>query len=117
MFFIFISLVRNEIRAWQCSGEPFLHFSTYRFGTLATPHSRQRGLSRDVISPQDGQIRCDGNPMVCGFSLRLQASSRIVNNTISTPNEILVAFIRSDPSWRVLHRPSQSLKPRRPLRT
>jgi hypothetical protein len=44
--------------------------------------------------------------MVCGFSLRIRASSRIVNSTISRPNEILVAFIRSDPSWQVLHRPS-----------
>jgi hypothetical protein len=62
---------------------------------LATPHSRQRGLSRDVIRPQDGHIRWDRNPTACGFSLRLQASSRIVNSTISTPKEIAVAFIEA----------------------
>ena len=72
---------------------------------LATPHSRQRGLSRDVINPHDGHIRCDRNPIACGFILCFQASSRIVSSTISTPNEMVVAFIKSDPSWRVLNSP------------
>jgi hypothetical protein len=62
---------------------------------LATPHSRQRGFTRDVISPQDGQIRWDRSPTICGFSPRLQASSRIVNSTISTLTEILNAFIKA----------------------
>lgn len=63
--------------------------------TLATPHSRQRGLIRDVINPQDGRILCDRNPVICGFSLRIQASSRIANSTISRPREMLVAFIEA----------------------
>jgi hypothetical protein len=48
-----------------------------------------------VINPQDGHILCDRNPMLCGFSLRIRLSSRIVNNTISTPKEIVVAFIKA----------------------
>ena len=42
--------------------------------------------------------------------MRIHGSSRIVEITISSPKAILVAFIKSDPSWRVLHRPSQSGK-------
>jgi hypothetical protein len=33
--------------------------------------------------------------MVCGFSLRIQVSSRIVKITISRPKEILVAVINA----------------------
>jgi len=32
--------------------------------------------------------------VLCGFSLRIQRSSRIANSTISSPKEILVAFIK-----------------------
>ncbi len=70
---------------------------TYNFEKLVTPHSKQRGLSRDVINPQDGHILCDRNPAGCGFSLRFQWSSRMVNITISSPKEILVAFMKAPP--------------------
>ena len=43
------------------------HRYTYRFGTLAVPHSKQRGFNRDVINPQDGHILCDRNPPVSAF--------------------------------------------------
>jgi hypothetical protein len=33
--------------------------------------------------------------MICGFSLLLQWSNRIVKSTISRPKEILVAFIEA----------------------
>jgi len=62
---------------------------------LATPHSRQRGLSRDVINPQAGHILCDRNPVVCGFSLPIQRSNRIVSSTISIPREILVTVMEA----------------------
>jgi hypothetical protein len=48
-----------------------------------------------VINPQDGHILCDRNPMACGFSLRIQVSSRIVKITISRPKERLVAVINA----------------------
>ena len=73
----------------------FLHHPTYRFATLATPHSRQRGLSRDVINPQAGHILCERNPVLSGFILRIQRSSRIVNSTISRPREMLVTLIKA----------------------
>jgi hypothetical protein len=57
-----------------------------------------------VINLQDGHILCDPNPATCGFSLRIQWSTRIVKSRTSSPKEILVAFIKSDHSWRVLHR-------------
>jgi hypothetical protein len=69
--------------------------SHYRSEKLATPHSKQRALSRDVINPQDGHILCDRNPVICGFSLRILWSSRIVNSTISRPKKMLVAFIKA----------------------
>jgi hypothetical protein len=64
----------------------------YNFAALTAPHSRQRAF-RDVINPQDEHILCARNPPVCGFSLNLQRSSRMVKSTINTPKEILVAFI------------------------
>jgi hypothetical protein len=48
-----------------------------------------------VINPQDGHILWDRTPVICGFSLSLQRSSRMVKSTINTPKEILVAFIRT----------------------
>ena len=48
-----------------------------------------------MINPQEGHILCDRNPMVCGFSLRIQVSSRIVQITISRPKEILVTVINA----------------------
>jgi hypothetical protein len=46
-----------------------------------------------VISPQDGHIRCDAYPATCGFNRRILWSSRIVDNTMNRPNEMLVAFM------------------------
>ena len=40
--------------------------------------------------------------MIGGFSLRIQATSRIANSTISRPKEILVAFIKATILWRAL---------------
>src|SRR5258708_11211622 len=96
MFFIFLSLAKTFTRMRV---ERSIYFSTitsshYYFETLATPHSRHRGLSRDVINPQDGHILCDRNLVLCAFTLRLRRSSRIANSTISSPKEILVAFIK-----------------------
>jgi hypothetical protein len=31
----------------------------YRSETLATPHSKERALNRDVIKPQEAHIFCD----------------------------------------------------------
>ncbi len=41
--------------------------------------------------------------MICGLSLRIQRSSRIVNNTISRPRKILGAFITATLLGEVLH--------------
>jgi hypothetical protein len=57
------------------------------------PHSKQHAFNRDVINPQDGHILCDPYPGMCGFSLCILWSSRIVSSTISRPKEKLVAFI------------------------
>jgi hypothetical protein len=90
-----------------------VHFFEIEHSTVVKglPHSKQLAFNRDVISPQFGHILCDPDPATCAFTLRIPWSSRIVNSTISRPKKMLVAFI-SDPSCRVLHRPSQSLKPR-----
>lgn len=78
----------------------------YPFETLATPHSRQRAFSSDVITPQDGHIVCDRKRVICGFSLRLQWINGIRNSTISRPTGILVAFMER-PSLQWCRRPSQ----------
>jgi hypothetical protein len=83
--------------------------SHYRFETLATPHSKQRAFSRDVINPQAGHILCDRNSVICGFSLRIPWSSRIVKSTISRPREILVAFIKATFPGELCVDPSPSL--------
>jgi hypothetical protein len=41
--------------------------------------------------------------VICGLSLRIQRSSRIVNNTISRPKKILGAFIIAPLLGEVLH--------------
>src|SRR5260370_138317 len=76
------------------SSDLFLRCHTYRFEMLATPHSKQRGFSRDVINPQNGHILCDRTPATSGFSLRIQWSSRIVTSTINRAKEILVMFTK-----------------------
>jgi hypothetical protein len=106
MSFLFL-LWQVASRYGEHSSDLFLHHN-YRFGTLATPHSKQRGFSRDVINPQDGHILCDRSPVICGFSLRIEWSSLIVNSTISRPRKIPVALI-SDPSWRVPRLPSRNV--------
>ena len=73
-----------------------LHFS--RIGVTVTsvrdlPHSKQHAFNRDVINPQHGHILCDPYPAICGFSLCILWSSRIVNSTIRRPKEKVVAFI------------------------
>jgi hypothetical protein len=65
----------------------------------------QRAFDLAVMSPQDGHILCP-DPATSDFVVRLQRSSRTVNSTISRPKEILPALIKSDPSGRVLRRPS-----------
>ena len=59
------------------------------------PHSKQHAFNREVINPHDGHILCVPYLAICGFSLRILRSSRIVNRTISRPKEILVAFIET----------------------
>ena len=76
--------------------QPAVHFS--RIGVTLTlvrdlPHSKQHGFSRDVINPQYGHILCSPYAAIGGFSLCILRSNRIVNSTISRPNEKLVAFI------------------------
>jgi hypothetical protein len=66
----------------------------YRVESVATPHSKQR-LFSDVINPQAGHILCDRPLALCGISLRIDRSSRIVKITITSPKTILVAFIRA----------------------
>lgn len=69
-----------------------LHRRAYGFDKVATPHSKQRGFSRDVINPQKGHILCDRSPVICGFGLRIQCASRITKSTINNPKEMLIAF-------------------------
>jgi hypothetical protein len=82
-------ILRNE---WGA-----VHFFEVEYTTAekGLPHSKQLAFDRDVINPHDGHIICDWNPANCGFSLRLQRSSRIVNRTMSRPTEILVAFMKA----------------------
>jgi hypothetical protein len=86
--------------------QPADHFS--RIGVTLTPvrdlpHSRQHDFNRDVINPQDGHMVCDPYLAIRGVKLCILRNSRIVNSTTSRPREKLVAFMKSDPSWRVLH--------------
>ncbi|MFZ0200543.1 MAG: hypothetical protein WAL05_15220 [Candidatus Sulfotelmatobacter sp.] len=67
----------------------------YTAAVKGLPHSKQRSLVRDVINPQDGHIRCDRNPAICGFSVRIRWSSKITKTTISRPKEMLVALIKT----------------------
>ena len=93
-------------------GKAAVYFFEIEYTTVrGLPHSRQRAFDRDVISPQDGHILCP-DPATSDFVSRIQSSSRTVNSTTSKPKEIIPALIKSDPSGRVLHRPSQSLNPR-----
>jgi hypothetical protein len=72
-----------------------VHFFEIEYTTAVKglPHSIQLACDRGVINPHDGHILCDPNPAACGFGLRIHRSSKIVNNTINRPKEILAAFI------------------------
>ena len=85
---------KRDRRTVNKAADLFLRPHTYRLKMLATPHSKQRGFSRDVINPQNGHILCDRNPATSGFSLRIQWSSRSVTNPISKAKEILVMFTK-----------------------
>ncbi|MFZ0898734.1 MAG: hypothetical protein WAN21_05500 [Candidatus Sulfotelmatobacter sp.] len=73
------------------------HFFEVEYTTAVKglPHSKQLAFSRDVINPQDGHIRCDRNPAICGFSVRIRWSSKITKSTIRRPKEMLVALIKA----------------------
>ncbi len=72
------------------------HFFEIEYTTAVKglPHSKQFAFNRDVINPHDGHILCDPDPVACGFALRIQRSSRIMNSTISRAKKMLVAFIK-----------------------
>ena len=78
-------------------GQSPVHFSTVEYTTpvRALPHSKQHVLNRDVINPHDGHILCVPYPAICGFTLLILRSSRIVNSAISRTSEMLVAFIEA----------------------
>src|ERR1035437_975215 len=73
---------------------PFFEIG-YTTAVKGLPPSKQFAFNPDVINPQDGPILCDPCPATCGFSLRIQRSSRIVNSTISRPREILAMLIKA----------------------
>src|ERR1700732_4004804 len=76
---VFISL---NVLGEKDSGEPRSHASVhfleveYTTAVKGLPHSKQLALSRDVINPQDGHIRCVPYSAIRGLSLRIQWSSR-----------------------------------------
>jgi hypothetical protein len=76
-----------------------VHLSTgeYTAPVRDLPHSKQHAFNREVINPHDGHILCVPYPAICGFSLRILRSSRIVNRAISRPKKMLVAFIKTIP--------------------
>lgn len=80
-----------------------IYFSTVEYTTpiRGLPHSRQHAFSRDVINPQEGHILCVPYGAIRGFRLRLLRSSRKANSAISKPTNMLVAFIKDNPSWRI----------------
>jgi len=107
--------IRNRCHCDNLFPHLFLHRHPRRFETLAAPHSRHRGLSRDVINPHDGHIRCDRNVVLCGFSF--QRSSRPVNSRKSRPNEILMVLMTATllDEFRIDHGafdPARTLDPR-----
>lgn len=95
----------DEAQTFRQNSRAAVYFFEVEYTTAVKglPHSKQFAFNRDVINPQDGHILCDRSPATWGFSLRIQRSSRIVNSRTSSPKEMLVAFIKSDPSWRVPH--------------
>jgi hypothetical protein len=57
------------------------------------PHSRQRGLVREVINPHEGHILCDRAPLSAKLGLRNHQSNTIVNSTIDKPKVRSIAFM------------------------
>ena len=82
---------------WPSARATRVHFSTIEYTPAVRdlPHSKQHAFNREVINPHDGHILCVPYPAICGFSLRILRSSRIVNRAISRPKAILVAFIKT----------------------
>jgi hypothetical protein len=58
-FHNFMSAQKNGLAAWSEWRPLLVHRHGYGFEKLATPHSEQRGFTREVINPQDGHILCD----------------------------------------------------------
>jgi hypothetical protein len=58
-FHNFMSSQKNGLGAWSEWRPLLVHRHGYGFEKLATPHSEQRGFTREVINPQDGHILCD----------------------------------------------------------
>jgi hypothetical protein len=88
--------------------DPAIHFMEIEYTTVrGLPHSMQCAFDRGVISPQDGHILCP-DPATSDSVSCFQRNSRTVNSTISRPQQILPALIKSEPSGRVLDRPSES---------
>jgi hypothetical protein len=54
-----MSSQKNGLGAWSEWRPLLVHRHGYGFEKLATPHSEQRGFTREVINPQDGHILCD----------------------------------------------------------
>jgi len=72
------------------------HFLEVEYTTESgLPHSKQHDFDLDVINPQFGHILCDPYPATCGLGLRIQWTSRTMNNTISRLKEILAAFMKA----------------------
>jgi hypothetical protein len=72
MFFMFLCPWRKNGKRVIRMAALLLRRRAYGFEKVATPHSKQRGFSRDVINPQRGHILCDRNPVIGDFGLRIQ---------------------------------------------
>jgi hypothetical protein len=94
MFFI-LNVLREKFWGDVSKATVQLFEVEYTTAVRGSPHSMQLALNRDVINPHDAHILCDPNRAACGFSLSIHRSSRVVNTTISRPNEILAAFIKA----------------------
>jgi hypothetical protein len=87
----------DEAQTFHPNSQAAVYFFEVEYTTAVKglPHSKQFAFNRDVINPQDGHILCDRSSATCGFTLRIQRSSRIVNSRMSSPKEMLVAFIKA----------------------
>jgi hypothetical protein len=62
---------------------------------IGLPHSKQRVVELDVISPQEGHILCDRNAAIRGLALRTHRSRRIVTSRISSPTTARVTLTKA----------------------